>query len=160
MEELSIAPRLGIDDIPSVTPPELEAVMDTFNPLGDPVTPEEVRARLSENLYKQLSDGSDDTVWGAISRAVIYMGTVLRRLSVPYNFNDSVVRECVLIHTIYELHIALGHEEAGKEYRIKARDIIRAAWGDFPEADTAPEKGTAAAVAKPLPRKGFKDAWR
>ncbi|MCL2277556.1 MAG: hypothetical protein FWC21_06615, partial [Treponema sp.] len=77
MEELSIAPRLGIDDIPSVTPPELEAVMDTFNPLGDPVTPEEVRARLSENLYKQLSDGSDDTVWGAISRAVIYMGTVL-----------------------------------------------------------------------------------
>ena len=152
--------ELGIEDIPGLPPPELEAVMATFNPLGDPIMPVEVAERLSKNLYEQLSDGSDDAVWGAISRAVIYMGTVLRRLKVPYNFDDSVVRECVLIHTIYELHIALWHEEAGKEYRIKARDIIRAAWGDFPESDTPPEKGTAAAVAKPPPRKGFKDAWR
>jgi len=144
--------ELGIDDIPSEPPAELEAVLATFNPLGEPVTPEEVAERLSKNLYTQLSDGSDDAVWGAISRAVIYIGAVLRRLNVPYDFDDRIVREIVLMHTIYELHIALGHEEAGKEYRIKARDIIRAAWGDFPESNSPPEKGTAAAVAVPPKR--------
>jgi len=144
--------ELGIDDIPSEPPAELEAVLATFNPLGDPVTPVEVAERLSRNLYTQLSDGSDDTVWGAISRAVIYIGTVLRRFKEPYDFDNSIIREIVLIHTIYELHIALGHEEAGKEYRIKARDIIRAAWGDFPESDSPPEKGAAAAVAVPPKR--------
>ena len=140
--------ELGIADIP-VARPETAVV---FTPLGEPVTPEEVAARLSQNLYNALADGSDDTVRDAITRAGIYIGAVLRRLRVPYNLDDKVVREVVLIHTIYELHIALGHEEAGKEYRIKARDIIRAAWGDFPEAESAPEKGAAAAVAVPKPR--------
>jgi len=141
--------ELGIADIPAEKP---KAAV-SFTPLGEPVTPEEVAARLSRNLYDQLSEKSDDTVRDAITRAGIYVGAVLRRLSVPFNLDDRTVREVVLIHTIYELHIALGHEEAGKEYRIKARDIIRAAWGDFPEADTAPEKGAAAAVATPPKRK-------
>ncbi|MCL2762226.1 MAG: hypothetical protein FWD36_03335 [Treponema sp.] len=140
--------ELGVGDIP-VEKPDTTAA---FAPLGEPVTPEEVSDRLSKNLYTQLADGSDETVREAIARAGIYVGAVLRRLSVPYNLDDTVVREVVLIHTIYELHIALGHEEAGKEYRIKARDIIRAAWGDFPEASTPPEKGTAAAVAVPPKR--------
>lgn len=141
--------EMGIDNIPAEKPAELEAVLATFNPLGDPITPAEVAERLSKNLYAQLADGSDDAVWGAISRAVIYIGAVLRRLSVPYDFDNRIVREVVLMHAVYELHIALGHEEAGKEYRIKARDTIRAAWGDFPEADSAPEKCAAAAVAVP-----------
>jgi len=141
--------ELGLEDIPVEKP---EAV--TFAPLGEPVTPEEVAARLSRNLYDQLSEKSDDTVRDAITRAGIYIGAVLRRLRVPFNLDDKVVREVVLIHTIYELHIALGHEEAGKEYRVKAKDIIRAAWGDFPEAESAPEKGAAAAVAVPPKRKG------
>jgi len=144
--------ELGIEDIPCEPPAELEAVLATFNPLGDPVTPVEVAERLSKNLYIQLSDGSDDTVWGAISRSVIYVGAVLRRLNVPYDFDNKIIREVVLMYTIYELHIALGHQEAGKEYRIKARDIIRAAWGDFPESDSPPEKGNAAAVAIPPKR--------
>ena len=149
MDELSIA------GIPAAKP-ETAA----FAPFGDPVTPEEVAARLSPNLYRQLSDGSDETVREAITRAGIYAGAVLRRLRVPYDLGDTVVREVVLIHTIYELHIALGHEEAGKEYRIKARDIIRAAWGDFPESDSPPERGAAAAVAVPPKRTGFNEAWR
>ena len=144
--------ELGIADIPAEKP---ETV--AFAPLGEPVTPEEVAARLSRNLYDQLSEKSDDTVRDAITRAGIYIGAVLRRLRVPFNLDDKIVREVVLIHTIYELHIALGHEEAGKEYRVKARDIIRAAWGDFPEAESAPEKGAAAAVAVPPKRK---DRWR
>jgi hypothetical protein len=137
--------ELGIGDIPAEKP----QASVTFTPFGEPVTPEEVAARLSQNLYAQLADGSDDTVSKAITRAGIYIGAVLRRLNVPYSLDNNIVREVVLIHTVYELHIALGHEEAGREYRIKARDIIRAAWGDFPEADSAPEKGAAAAVAVP-----------
>jgi hypothetical protein len=143
--------ELGIGDIPVEKPQAT-----SFSPFGEPVTPEEVAQRLSRNLYAQLADGSDDAVRDAITRAQIYVGSVLRRLSVPFNLDDKVVREVVLIHTVYELHIALGHEEAGKEYRIKAKDIIRAAWGDFPEADSEPEKGAVAAVAVPPKRKG---AW-
>jgi hypothetical protein len=141
--------ELGIAGLPAEKPQTTAA----FTPFGEPVTPEEVAQRLSQNLYAQLADGSDDTVRDAITRAQIYIGSVLRRLRVPFNLDDKVVREVVLIHTVYELHIALGHEEAGKEYRVKARDIIRAAWGDFPEADTAPEKGAVAAVAVPPKRK-------
>ena len=137
--------ELGLEGIPAEKPEQA----GTFSPFGEPVTPEEVAGRLSQNLYAQLADGSDDTVREAIARAGIYIGAVLRRLNVPYDLDNKIVREVVLIHTVYELHIALGHEEAGKEYRIKARDIIRAAWGDFPEADSAPEKSAAAAVAVP-----------
>jgi len=143
--------ELGIEGIPSQKPQGA-----TFAPFGEPVTAEEVADRLSQNLYAQLADGSDDTVLAAVTRAQIYVGSVLRRLGVPFNLDDKVVREVVLIHTVYELHIALGHEEAGREYRIKARDIILAAWGSFPDSDNAPEKGTAAAVAVPPKRKG---AW-
>ena len=142
--------ELDIEGIPAEKP----QAAATFASFGEPVTPEEVAERLSRNLYAQLADGSDETVREAITRAQVYVGAVLRRLCVPFNLDDQVVREVVLIHTVYELHIALGHEEAGKEYRIKARDIIRAAWGDFPEADTPPEKGAAAAVAAPPKREG------
>jgi len=144
--------ELGIQDIPAETPANTGAA--AFSPFGEPVTPDEVAERLSRNLYDQLSEKSDDTVRDAISRAGIYIGAVLHRLGVPYNLDDKIIREVVLIHTIYELHIALGHEEAGREYRVKAKDIIRAAWGDFPEADSAPEKGAVAAVAVPPKRRG------
>jgi hypothetical protein len=139
MEELGIA---GI----AAEKPSLAA---GFAPFGEPVTPDEVADRLSKNFYGQLADGSDDAVEKAISRAGIYVGAVLRRFGHPYDLDDKIVREVVLIHAVYELHIALGHEEAGREYRVKARDIIRAAWGDFPEAGSAPERGAAAAVAAP-----------
>lgn len=141
--------ELGIDEVPAEKPPYIEEVMATFNPFGEPIQPSEVAERLGKNLYAQLSDGSDDSVWGAIYRAIIYVGTVLRRLNVAFDFDNRIVREVILMHTIYELHLSLGHEEAGKEYRMKARDTIRAAWGDFPEADSAPEKSAAAAVAVP-----------
>jgi hypothetical protein len=145
--------ELSIEGIPAVTPTPPTAA---FAPFGEPVTPEEVAERLSENLYRQLADGSDDSVRGAINRAEIYTGSVLRRLSVPFDLDNSVVREVVLIHAVYELHIALGHEEAGREYRIKARDIILAAWGDFPDSENAaPEKAAAAVVVPPRAQRKF-----
>ncbi|MDR2471565.1 MAG: hypothetical protein LBD09_05590 [Treponema sp.] len=138
--------ELGIEDIPAAAPePSV-----SFAPFGRPVTAEEVADRLSANLYVQLADGSDDTVRKAIGRSEIYAGQVLRRLGVAFDLEDQTIREVVLIYTVYELHIALGHEEAGREYRKKARDIILAAWGDFPDTDNAgPERAAAAAVVKP-----------
>ena len=142
---------LGLDlaGIPVEKP---EAI--AFAPFGEPVTPEEVAARLSGNLYAQLADGSDRTVRDAITRAQIYTGSVLRRLGVPFDLDSRTAREVVLIHTVYELHMALGHEEAGREYRMRARDIIVAAWGNFPDSGTPPEKGAAAAVAVPPKKSG------
>jgi hypothetical protein len=144
--------ELGIGGIPAAAPMETAV---TFAPFGRPVEPEEVAVRLSQNLYDQLSEKSDDTVREAITRAGIYIGAVLRRLNAPYNLDNDIVREVVLIHAIYELHIALGHEEAGREYRLKAKDIILAAWGDFPDSeDKHPPRTAAAAVAVPAKRRG------
>ena len=148
--------ELGLEDIPV----ENTNTMTVFSPFGEPITPEEVAERLSRNLYTQLADGSDETVRNAITRACIYIGSITRRFGAPFDLDNKVIREVALIYTIYELHIALGHEEAGREYRVKARDIIRAEWGDFPDSDSPPERGTAAAVASPSKRKGFKDTWR
>lgn len=131
-----------------------EAVL--FAPLGNPITAEEIRARLSESLYDQLSEGKDETVMQAVSRAQIYIGAVLRRFDAAFNLNDKVVRELVLIHSIYELHIALGHEEAGREYRLKARDIILAAYGSYPDADTQNDSGLpCGAIRVPSETRGF-----
>ena len=145
--------ELDITDIPAVKPfPDGAA----FSPFGEQVTPDEIRQRLSNNLYIQLSENTDEVTTAAINRAKIYVGAILRRLKVPYDLDDKMVREVVLIHTIYELHIALGHEEAGREYRLKARDIILAAWGEYPDTDNAaPEKAAAAAVVKPKQKRGF-----
>ena len=122
----------------------------SFTPFGTPVAPEEVRQRLSRNLYDQLSEKSGDTVTNAVSRAEIYTGAILRYLNVRFDLDAPVIREIVLMQTVYELHMALGHEEAGKEYRIQAKNTIVAAFGSFPDADSAaPGKPAAAAVAVP-----------
>jgi hypothetical protein len=144
--------EFSIEDIPVQQPARTTV---PFAPLGQPVTLDEVRERLSHNLYEQLSEKSDETTRGAINRAQVYVGAILRRLEVPYTLDDTIVREVVLINTIYELHIALGHEEAGREYRTKARDIILAAWGEYPDTNnTAPEKTPAGAAVKPKRRQG------
>jgi hypothetical protein len=141
--------ELGIEDIPAVNPAGAAAA---FAPFGEPVVPEEVRERLSGNLYIQLSENDDETTSAAIRRAEIYTGAVLRRLDVPFSLDNEIVREVVLINTVYELHIALGHEEAGREYRLKAKDIILAAWGGYPDTDNpVTEKAAAAAVVTPKP---------
>ena len=124
--------------------------MVSFAPFGTPVAPEEVRERLSQNLYDQLSEKSDDTVTKAVSRAEVYTGAVLRYLNVRFDLDTPVIREIVLMQTVYELHMALGHEEAGREYRTQAKNTIIAAFGSFPDSDSAaPEKPAVAAVAVP-----------
>jgi hypothetical protein len=128
-----------------------------FAPFGAPITTEEIRERLSPNLYDQLSEKSDDTAANAVSRAEIYIGAVLNYLGVRLDLDAPVIREIVLMHTVYELHMALGHEEAGREYRIQAKNTIVAAFGSFPDSDSAaPERPAVAAVAvPPKPRARF-----
>jgi hypothetical protein len=122
----------------------------TFAPFGTPVTAEEVRKRLSPNLYDQLSEKSEDTVANAVARAEIYVGAILNYLKVRLDLDAPVIREIVLMQTVYELYMALGHEEAGREYRIQAKNTIVAAFGSFPDSDTAaPETPAVAAVAVP-----------
>jgi hypothetical protein len=122
----------------------------SFTPFGTPVTAEEVRNRLSRNLYDQLSEKSGETVTNAVSRAEVYAGAILSYLNVRFDLDAPVIREIVLMQTVYELHMALGHEEAGREYRIQAKNTIVAAFGSFPDSDTAaPEKPAVAAVAVP-----------
>jgi hypothetical protein len=138
--------ELSIDGVPAI-PPQQAVV---FTPFGTPVTVNEVRNRLGRNLYDQLSEKSGDTVTNAISRAVIYVGAILHYLNIRLDLDVPVIREIVLIQTVYELHIALGHEEAGREYRIQAKNTIVAAFGSFPDSDTAaPERPAVAAVALP-----------
>jgi hypothetical protein len=121
-----------------------------FTPFGTPITVEEMRKRLSRSLYDQLSEKSDDTVTDAVTRAEIYVGAILNYLGVRLDLDAPVIREIVLMQTVYELHMALGHEEAGREYRIQAKNTIIAAFGSFPDSDTAvPERPAVAAVAVP-----------
>lgn len=133
-----------IDDIPMESEQEAE-----FRPFGTPVTADEVAQRLSRNLYVQLSDGDDRTVLDATSRAEVYIGTVLGYLGRTLDLDDRVMREIVLMQTVYELHMALGHEEAGREYRIQAKNTIVAAYGSFPDSDASVRPDPGAAVVRP-----------
>ena len=122
----------------------------TFEPFGKEITVDEVSKRLSPNLYAQLSDGSDQFVLDAVERAQIYIGTVLSYLGVKLNLDDKVQREIILMQSLYELHMALGHEEAGREYRLQAKNTIISAFGSFPDSDNqAIAKTSAAIVIKP-----------
>ena len=147
--------ELSLDDIP------VESTTSTslFTPLGTPISVNEVEARLSRNLYSQLSEDSSTTTQQAISRAQIYVGAILRRLNIAFTLDDQCIREIVLINTIYELHIALGHEEAGREYRMKAKDIILAAYGDYPDTeDKSSTKQSTASVITPRKSSRYRDA--
>jgi hypothetical protein len=137
-----------IDGLPSQT----QQTLVTFTPFGTPVTPDEVRGRLSQNLYAQLADSSnaetaDATVARAIDRAEIYIGTILKYLGAAFNLDSGTVREIVLMQTLYELHLALGHGEVGKEYRMQAKNTIIAAFGSFPDTDSAAQSAPKAALA-------------
>ncbi len=120
---------------------------------GSVITPDEVRSRLSVQLYEQLSDGSDDTVIRASERAVIHVSAIFGRLGQALNLDLPVAREVALLFTVYELHMALGNEEAGREYRIKAKDLIVSSLGDYPEAaNPAADKPAVGAITVPARR--------
>jgi hypothetical protein len=103
--------------------------------LGASIQPSEVSSRLAPGLYSQLSLGDDTTVTRAAERAALQVSAVASGLGKTLNLDDAIMREIVLLMTIYELHMAVGHEAAGKEYRLRAKDLMVSAFGKFPEAD-------------------------
>lgn len=135
-----------INDIPSVNPAEKQVI---FEPFGEAVTVEEVSKRLSNNLYRQLSEDSDQFVLDAVSRAEVYIGTLLAWKKASFNLDNRTIREIVLMQTLYELHMALGHEEAGREFRTQMKNTFIAAFGSFPDSDNLGkvEQAPATAVA-------------
>lgn len=148
----------GIDGIPAETTRK-EA---DFSPFGTAVTKDDVAECLSQNLYTQLSERSDKFVLDAVNRAETYIGAVLSYLHVKFDLDDRLVRQIVLMQSIYELHMALGHEEAGREYRIQAKNTIIAAYGSFPDtdnADTVPH-APAASVARPKRNPRMRQVWK
>lgn len=139
--------ELGLAGIPTASEKKREV---PFAPFGTPITADEVEKRLSTNLYKQLADGNPDFVSDAISRAQVYIGTILSWLGVLFNLDNATVREIVLMQTIYELHMSLGHEEAGREYRKQMYNTVVAAYGSFPDSDNQEQiKVPSGAVARP-----------
>ena len=139
--------ELGLAGIPTASEKKSEVPLAPF---GTPITTDEVEKRLSTNLYKQLADGNPDFVPDAVSRAQVYIGTILSWLGVQFNLDNATVREIVLMQTIYELHMALGHEEAGREYRKQMYNTVVAAYGSFPDSDNQEQiKVPSGAVARP-----------
>jgi hypothetical protein len=120
---------------------------------GVPISPDEVRSRLSVQLYDQLSDGADESVVRASERAVIHVSAIFGRLGQALDLDQPVAREVALLFTVYELHMALGNEEAGREYRIKAKDLIVSSLGDYPEAaNPTADKPAVGAITVPARR--------
>jgi hypothetical protein len=132
-----------------------EQLAVSYSVIGSPVTAAEVAQRLAPSLYAQLANGDETSVVRAAERATIHIGTISSRLGRKLNLDDTVMREIVLDMTIYELHMALGHEEAGHEYRIKAKDLIVAAFGDYPEAGSSQEAKVPAGAVKTAHRRRY-----
>jgi hypothetical protein len=122
---------------------------------GTPIAAAEVAARLAPSLYAQLADGDESTVTRAAERATTQVSIIAARLGRVLDLNDQAMREIVLLMTIYELHMALGHEEAGREYRIRAKDLIVAAFGDYPEAGSSQEAKIPAGAVKQAHRRPY-----
>lgn len=124
--------------------------------LGSPIDASEVAERLSAPLYEQLSDGDDASTLRSVARAEIHASAILGRLGFDLDLDAKVIREIVLLLSIYEMHLALGREEAGREYRLKAKDMIIAAYGAYPEAEKNEGGAPVAAITvprrKPYPR--------
>lgn len=114
-------------------------------PSVDGVFPSEVRARLSHNLYEQLSDGSEEFVLEALRRAKVELDSVLGWLGVPVDSAVPVQREALLYLAVYHLHLALGHEDEGSEFRRMAQLLVSNHYGSYPASGEEPASGGIAA---------------
>ena len=117
----------------------------------DGVLVSEVQARLSHNLYQQLSDGSEEFVLEAMKRAKVELSSVLDWLNVSLVLDVPVQREAFLHLTVYQLHLALGHEDERAEYRAMAKSLIANAYGNYPaeSAPSAPSGGVVLSSGNP-----------
>ena len=120
----------------------------------DGVLVSEVQARLSHNLYQQLSDGSEEFVLEAMKRAKVELSSVLDWLNVFLDLDVPVQREAFLHLTVYHLHLALGHEDEGTEYRAMAKSLIANAYGNYPAESTSSAPSGGVVLSRVNPRHG------
>ncbi len=123
--------------------------------IGSAITAQEIKDRLSSQLYTQLTSDDDAVTTRAAQRAVIHVGTIAARLGKVCNLDDQVIREIVQQWTIYEMHMALGHAEEGKEARLKAKDLIIATFGAYPDNEKETSAPAQVAAVTTEPRKHF-----
>lgn len=148
------------DDTETIDPPAEEEPLP-IPPSVDGVFPSEVAARLSHNLYEQLSDGSEDFVIEALKRARIELGSVLEWLAVQVNLDVPAQREALLNLAIYHLHLALGHEDEGAEFRNMAKVLISNAYGSYPSStEGSSNSATAGVVVAPPSNPRSSATWR
>lgn len=139
------------DESENQDPPTDEESPPPTAPSVDGVLVSEVQARLSHNLYQQLSDGSEEFVLEAMKRAKVELSSVLDWLNVFLDLEVPVQREAFLHLTVYHLHLALGHEDEGTEYRAMAKSLIANAYGNYPaeSAPSAPSGGVVLSSVNP-----------
>ena len=127
----------GFDDLLDIPPPAISAGGTTtpYEVVGTPVTADDIKGRLIAHNYDQLSDGDDAAVLRSIAAAQIHAGTIMARLGKSLDLDTDTDREVTILLSIYEMYLRVGQGEAGREYRIRAKDLIIAAYGSYPEAD-------------------------
>jgi hypothetical protein len=145
----------GFDDLLGVGPSaEGKPLATTYQVVGAPVSAADIRNKLIPHLYNDLSGGDDAAVERAIGSAQIHIGTVFARLGRPLNLDLPIDREVLVRWTCYEMFLRVGHEAAGREYRISAKDLVIANYGSWPDNDL-PQQGAVpvVAVTKVKPRR-------
>ena len=120
-----------LDPAPAATPVQPVTIEVT----GTPVTVADIQSRLIAHNYSQLSDDDDAAVERAIGAAEVHAGSIMARLGRPLDRDATVDREVLILLSIYELYLRVGHEAGGREYRIKAKDLVIAAYGDYPDSN-------------------------
>lgn len=122
---------------------------------GAPVGPADLQALgLEEYTYRQVTQGVEANVTKAGERATLHIGTIFARLNQVLDLSHNVHRAIVVAWTVYELYMATGNEKAGREWRIKAKDLIVALCGAYPEAATPDDaRPVVGALSVPRPRR-------
>lgn len=127
-------PLTDVDDLLNTPSTKSSSATTTATVIGSPVLPTEVKSSLTGTLYDQLCNRNDAVAVAAIARACVHLSAIYARLKTSLNLDVASTRQTVIMWAIYELYMATGREEAGREWRIKAKDLIVASLGSYPEA--------------------------
>jgi len=94
----------------------------------------DISGRLQPALYASLRDGNDDNVTKACTRGTLMAASLMSRSGISLDLDNLGHREIACQYSIYELFLALGIKDAGKEYREKGKNLIVALGGTIPES--------------------------
>jgi hypothetical protein len=102
--------------------------------IGTPITASELKTKITDHTYAMLTDADDDNGSRAIESAEVQAGAIMAKFGRPLDRDNQVDRDVIILLAIWELFLRVGQAGAGREYRIKAKDLIIAAYGEFPDS--------------------------